>query len=204
MIEVDHIAFNTAKRSPHMTLSHPDAPNSGLLARTRVETERGWCRVEHVRVGDRVRTRDGGLSAVCDIERTPIVPDEIDGPRHVLLVPVGVLGACMPFFLLPEQRILVEPLLDGTLSRLSCALVAARELAGHRGITPIHLPTYSEIFTLRFAQEEIVRVNAGVMAWCPPAAGAGSRFTEFEGDQAERLFRMAGLGYELAARRARA
>lgn len=200
MIEVNHLAFNTARRSPLMTLSHPDAPNSGLLARTRVETDRGWRRVEHLREGDRVRTASGDLASISNIERTLIAPDDYDGPRHVLLVPVGVLGSCIPFFLLPEQRILIQsPLAEKTFG-VTSALVAARALAGHRGITPLHLPMESEIFTLRFEDEAIVRVNAGVLAWCPPAAGHGASYQELEGDQAERLFRLVGLGYELGRR----
>jgi hypothetical protein len=204
MIELNHLAFNTAQRSPLMTLSHPDAPNSGLLSRTRVETDRGWRRVEHLRQGDKVRTGTGDLAPICNIERTLIAPDDYDGPRHVLLVPVGVLGSCIPFLLLPEQRILIEsPLAEKTFG-VTSALVAAKALAGHRGITPLHLPMESEIFTLRFEDEVIVRVNAGVLVWCPPAAGCGSSFEELEGDRAERLFRLVGLGYELGRRRRRA
>lgn len=201
MMEADHRVFCKDKSiAANLTSSQPNAPESGLLARTRVETDKGWWRVEELQEGDLIYTRDGGLKPVRTIERLHLEADDYDGTRSIVLIPAGVLDNCVPFFMLPEQRILIEsPHTEATLGA-PFALVPVRALVGHKGITPLHLPMPTDVYRLYFDEEEVIRINTGVMAHCPPEGEIGTYYQEVRGERAERLFRLAGLGFELGVR----
>ena len=170
---------------------------TGLLAKTRIHTEHGWRSVEDIAEGQMVHTRDHGLQPVARIERTKVKKHNLFGPRRVVLMPLLVLGNSVPFFMLPEQRVLISPRnADDGLP----GLMPVHRLVGYKGISPMHMPAASDSYVLQFEAEEIVKAHMGVELLCPSAHGQHGDYAEVEGEEAERLISAAGLGHELLRR----
>jgi Hint domain len=157
------------------TFSHPataantqSAPlASGLIAGTMVETQRGWQPVEHLRLGDRVHTFDGGTCAVLALDRNWTITE-----THAIRLPGGVLDTCTDLTLLPGQHILIDTFGDAMIPDAALVLIPASALTGWRGTRRIAVAKPIEIITPFFATEEAIFANTGAMVRCASVSAA--------------------------------
>lgn len=142
---------------------------SGLVAGTRIETERGWQRVEDVIPGTGIHTFDGGLRTLKTVVRTRYGADlPMVYPEGLTLVPGGALGNCEALYVLPDQGILLSGASVESLTGQARVLVRAADIAGH-GEIGLAMPVDGiEVVQLRFEDEEIVYANTGICLHCPP------------------------------------
>lgn len=140
---------------------------TGLLARTMVETAKGWQRAEGLRLGDCLQTVDGGLAPILGLDRQVIAPQP---DVHIVQVPGGTLDNDDDLLLLSGQLVLLDTLGDRMLPDAALVLIPATALIGWRGCTRQALPQKTEVITPLFAAEEIVYANAGTLLRCPPVA----------------------------------
>jgi len=188
------------RRAAEAALKPMGGPPRGLLAGTRIDTDQGWRLVETLVAGDLIHTRDGGLRPLKQIDRMFFAgSDGLAALRRVLMVPGGALGNCTPFFLLPDQHLMFVSAYAEAALGTPFTLVAGRALAGHRGITPMRLDGPVEVITLRFAEEEVIWANTGVLMHCPsvdePEGAFQSEFyATLDGEQAEALIGLLDMG----------
>ncbi len=201
MLNYNASAFSNAQRIVIDNELRPIAAPRGLLAGTKVETALGWKAVETLVAGDLVHTRDGGLRPLAGVDRTHYRgPRGPEGLRGVLLVPGGALMNCAPFYLLPEQHLMLETEYAEAILGTPQTLVPGRALNGFRGIAPVRITGPSEVFVLRFSEEEAVWCNTGILAHCPSIREAESPefrsefFTVLSDGQAEALLGLMEIG----------
>lgn len=140
---------------------------SGIIAGTRVETEKGWLPVESLLSGMKVQTY-AGLRRVAKVDRSYFEPGNADTcPDGLLLVPGGVLNNCSAFYILPEQHVLLETIYAEEIFGDAATLVPGSALEGFRGITRVRPRGLIEVITLRFDEEDVVYGNTGVLFHCP-------------------------------------
>ncbi|MBK1635819.1 Hint domain-containing protein [Rhodovulum adriaticum] len=142
---------------------------SGLIAGTRVATDRGWQAVQDLVPGQPVLTFDRDFQPLRTLRREYHWSPVARSARAFwpLSVPVGALGNAMPLTLFPEQNVLLESDLAEARYGDPFVLVPARLLDGLRGIfraPPANDPT--EVITLQFDRDESVFVNGGALAFC--------------------------------------
>lgn len=152
---------------------------SGFTAGTQVASERGWCPVEDLKVGDRVLTFDHGMQTVMDIQRERIHLPALPSPRRYwpMLVPAGALFNNRPMWLMPEQGMLVESDAAEDVLGDPFAVVPARMLDGLRGIAPADPGPQISVTTLAFARDQVIYLEGGMLAMCPhpePVWGSGA------------------------------
>ena len=143
--------------------------HAGLVSGMGVATDRGWRRVDALRVGDRVLTFDHGPQALVDIQRESFQPAGRAAGDAVcpIRVPNGALNNAADIWLMPDQGLMVES--DTVLDVMDdpFALIPARALGGFRGIRP-ELPEGAlQITTLAFRDDEVIYVEGGLLAHCP-------------------------------------
>lgn len=144
----------------------------GLVSGTLVETADGWCKVDDLMVGESVYTFDGGLRAILDLTKVSL------GSTKCLHIPRGALGNCEEMWLTSEQEVLIDDTLASQCFGAPLVMVPAGGLAGYNGIAWRQSLKHAERVALRFAEEEVVYANSGVLLGC-----AGSNH------EAERFFR---------------
>lgn len=202
MLYQNAAAFTRAQRIL-IDSTHPAAGRAprGLMAGTRIETATGWRAVERLMAGDLVHTRDGGLRPVLRVDRTFYRgPRGPEGLRGVLRVPGGALMNCAPMMLLPDQHVMLETPFAEEILGTPLTLVPGRALQGFRGIHPVRVGGPAEVVTLRFAEEEIVWANTGIMVHCPAlgedeaADFRSDFFTVLDDDRAEALLGLIEIG----------
>jgi hypothetical protein len=202
MLYQNAAAFSRAQRILIDT-THPVAGRAprGLMAGTRIETATGWRPVERLASGDLVHTRDGGLKPVVRVDRSFYRgPRGPEGLRGVLRVPGGALMNCTPMLLLPDQHVMFDTPFAEAVLGTPLTLVPGRALNGFRGIHPVRVEGPSEVVTLRFAEEEIVWANTGVMVHCPALGEDEAEpfrsdfFTVLDGARAEALLGLIEIG----------
>ncbi len=155
------------------TFSRPATPANtqaaplaaGLIAGTLVETQRGWTPVEHLRLGDRVQTFDGGACPILALDR-----NWTGSETHAVHVPGGLLDTCTDLTLLPGQHVLIDTMGDAELPDAALVLIPATALVGWRGTRRVALTSAVEIITPFFASEEAVFANTGAMVRCAAVA----------------------------------
>lgn len=148
--------FGTATEAPVLT---------GLVAGTKVETDRGWTDVTALDRGDRVYTLDGGLARILGLDRRT-------AQVQAWHLPGGYLDSCSDLYLLPRQPILMSTLDDPELGAAPFVLIPSEALAKLPFVTRQTLR--EEIVTPMFADEEVVFANSGVLLRCPGVIeGAG-------------------------------
>ncbi|MFP4404893.1 Hint domain-containing protein [Rhodosalinus sp.] len=148
--------------------SLPAPAQSGLIAGTLVETDRGWRPVEALRPGDEVQTFDGGLQRVLTVQREVVTGAE----GGLVLIPGGVLGATVPTELLPAQHVLLVHHAIEAAFDTPAVLVRAGQLVGLGGIT--RRPARARLRAIRpgLAEEEILWANDGLLLHAPRAHAA--------------------------------
>lgn len=139
-------------------------PLTGLLTGTLVETATGWQPVERLAVGDRLQTLDGGLRPILGLDRR-----EVAAEAMALHLPGGAFGNCADLLVLPGQELLVDTL--GALEDAAFARFPAAALEGIAGIHRVPLAQASAIVILRFAEEEAIWANSGLLLHCPALPG---------------------------------
>ncbi len=142
---------------------------SGFVGGTHVASNLGWCAVETLGVGDKVLTFDHGMQTVVDIQReTRLAPEHVlSSAQCPVLVPEGALNNRKDMWLMPDQGILVES--DAVMDALGdpFAIVSARALKGLRGIRSASPVDRLDVTLLAFANDEIIYVDGGMLAFCP-------------------------------------
>ena len=140
---------------------------TGIIAGTKVETEKGWAAVENLLSGIKVQTY-AGLRRVAKVERSFIEPSNpAMCPEGLLLVPGGALNNCSAFYALPDQHVLLETIYAEEIFGDAATLIPARSLEGFRGITLVRPQGLVQVITLSFDQEDVVYGNTGVLFHCP-------------------------------------
>ncbi len=142
---------------------------AGFLAGTMVATATGWRPVEALSTGDEVLTFDHGMRPVKSIERRILVLGDTASAQEMapIYIPRDALGNRNPMWVKPEQGILLEhDLLEDALGD-PFAVVPACALEGYRGITRAPQQVTMETIVLTFDEDEVVYIEAGVLAFCP-------------------------------------
>lgn len=139
----------------------------GFLAGTHVASNLGWREVEALAVGDKVLTFDHGMQPVLELQRETIVPGEgeLDPARCPLLVPRDALMNRVPLWLMPDQGVLLESELVEDAQGDPFAVVPACTLEGYRGIRRMHPGAQLELVTPRFAQDQVIYLEAGMLGF---------------------------------------
>ncbi|MFV0512604.1 MAG: Hint domain-containing protein [Jhaorihella sp.] len=84
--------------------------HAGLLSGMDVATDRGWRKVDMLRVGDKVLTFDRGPQPLVDIQRESVHPGGRAAGDAIcpIRVPKGALNNDTDIWLMPDQGLLVE------------------------------------------------------------------------------------------------
>jgi len=143
---------------------------AGLVAGTQVATDAGWRPVETLCTGDRLLSFDNGVQPIVDLQREHLGAVAADRPvakLQAVKVPVAALGNDAPFWLMPDQGVLLES--DKALEILGdpFALVPARALVGVNGIRLAAPGGGVSVTTLAFARDEAVYTAGGPLLYCP-------------------------------------
>lgn len=145
---------------------------TGIVAGTKVETEKGWTAVEMILSGMKVQTY-AGLRRVAKVERFFIEPaNQAHFPAGLLLVPGGALNNCSAFYILPEQHVLLETIYAEEIFGDAATLIPGAALEGFRGIAAVRPRGLLEVITLRFDEEDVVYGNTGVLFHSPSVGAA--------------------------------
>ncbi len=141
----------------------------GLLAGTHVASNLGWRTVEALAVGDQVLTFDHGMQPITELHRETLVTGDgaITALRAPVYIPTDALFNRSPMWVMPDQGILVESDVIERQFGDPFAVVPACTLNGFRGITRVPPGARMELIVPRFAQDEVVYVEAGAMGYCP-------------------------------------
>ena len=142
---------------------------AGFLAGTMVATSLGWRPVEALTVGDEILTFDHGMRPVKSIARRTLVLGDTASAQEMapVYIPRDALGNRNPMWVKPEQGLLIEhDLLEDALGD-PFAVVPACALEGYRGIARSSQQVSMETVILTFEEDEVVYIEAGVLAFCP-------------------------------------
>ncbi len=191
-------AFHAAERIAPATMDGilPGAAVAGILAGSLVETRAGWRPVETLSQGDEVSTYDGGFRAVRQIARRRA---RLASVTEVVHVPGGALGNCCGLKLMPGQHVFVASSVVEQVLDCAGVLVRADALVGHRGTSRRPCVKPDEAFELRFATDEIVYVNSGMLIHCAATAShglvpGGDYFRSLEGARARAMLALIAAG----------
>jgi len=142
---------------------------AGFVAGTHVASNLGWRAVDALSVGDKALTFDHGMQTIVDIQREHMFASKqaLSPAQCPVLVPAGAMNNRKDLWLMPDQGMLVES--DAAIDALGdpFAVLPARALNGYRGIRSIEPSNQLNITTLAFANDEVVYVEGGLLAYCP-------------------------------------
>lgn len=156
-------------------------PEGGIVAGTRIATDKGWQPVEAVTVGAQVLTVDAGLQEVIGVRRALAYAGQDtsgEGP-WAARVPVWALRNRDEMLLLPEQTVMMESDTAEEIFGYPFAMIAARALVGYRGIVPVVPSRQVDVITLTFEEDQIIYGNSAALLCCPRGRKPGAR--AFEG-----------------------
>lgn len=161
--------FRVPQRPSEMAMSQASIPPSYLnpvcFARgTLIETARGPCRVETLRAGDLVRTRDRGLRPLSWTGARHLSARILDLQPNLrpILIRADALGPGLPaqdLRVSPQHRVLVRSRIAERLTGAKEALVAARYLRDMPGVSVENPACGVDYHHLLFDRHEIVRSN---------------------------------------------
>ncbi len=145
----------------------------GFLHGTKIATDRGWTRVERLRVGDRVRTLDNGFREVRRIST-----DEVNIPKGEMRIenlPVQVPAQAAyngrPVWLMPEQGMALDhSKMDKNSDGVS--VLPARMLSGTCRLRSRSPGSTFQVSSLFFDEDEVIFIEGGFQAYC-----SAGRFT---------------------------
>ncbi|KAE9631423.1 Hint domain-containing protein [Parasedimentitalea maritima] len=141
----------------------------GFFAGTHLASNLGWRQVEALGVGDRVLTFDHGMQVIVEMHReTLLVPEgDMADTQCPLLVPQDALNNRVSMWVMPDQGILLESDLAVDTQGDPFVVVPACTLEGYRGIQRAQAGQRLELVMPRFAQDEVVYLEAGLLAYSP-------------------------------------
>lgn len=141
----------------------------GFLAGTHVASNLGWRPIEALTVGDQVLTFDHGMQPLIGLSRETLKISEEpeDAMMCPVLVPRDALNNRVPMYLTPDQGVLVESDLVQDIQGDPFAVVPACALEGYRGIQRLHPAAEVEVIVPRFATDEVVYLEAGLLGYAP-------------------------------------
>ncbi|NRB17009.1 MAG: Hint domain-containing protein [Rhodobacteraceae bacterium] len=127
---------------------------------TRIATPLGERKVETLKAGDRVITRDNGIQVIRWLGRRDMTSQELSGSPHLqpVLIRQGALGNGLPerdIMVSPNHRILVANDKTALYFEDREVLVAAKHLTGLTGIDVVEISSVSYIHFM-FDQHEVV------------------------------------------------
>ncbi|WP_339108152.1 Hint domain-containing protein [Thioclava sp. GXIMD4216] len=145
-----------------------DGRTEGICAGTLILTELGWRTVESLQAGDAVMTFDHGYRPVRKIARGLSLAGGADCPDHghVMHVPVAALGNHNPMVLQPDQHVMIESDLAEEAFGDPFVLVPAAALEGYRGISAAQSAQRLSVYTVQFADDEVIYVNGAGLVHC--------------------------------------
>ncbi|MCJ8333203.1 MAG: Hint domain-containing protein [Epibacterium sp.] len=158
------IAEGFTTRHDMVATGHP-----GFIVGTLVATAQGWRAVEELAPGDMVLTFDNGMRPIQGIRReTQFIDDRCENANmSAVYVPREAFGNRSPLWLRAEQGVMIEhDLLVDTLGD-PFAIVPACALEGYHGISRAPMQVSMELVTLSFDEDEVVYIEAGLLAFCP-------------------------------------
>ena len=128
---------------------------------TLIETDRGPCPVQRLRVGDRVRTRDHGFQTLRWLGGRQLSAAELatDAKLHPIRISAGALGPGLPtrdLVVSPQHRMLIRSAIAERMTGSTEVLIAAIHLLGHPGIERITPQGGLGYWHLMFDRHEIV------------------------------------------------
>jgi len=139
----------------------------GLIAGTRIATDRGWQDVADLRAGDRIVTFDHGLQPVRAVGRGTVTSvAHLPRAARPLHVPPGALGNRRALTLLPGQTVLIESDRAEALYGDPFVLVPAAALEGWNGIARVQPQAETEVVFLEFDGDEIVYAEGMALVHC--------------------------------------
>ena len=139
----------------------------GFFAGTHVASNLGWRLVEALSVGDRVLTFDHGMQEIIELHRETILmtDDILMDPQCPIYVPQDALHNRVPMWVMPDQGILVESDLAEDVLGDPFVVVPACALEGYRGIHRGPAGHRLELVMPRFAQDEVIYLEAGLLGF---------------------------------------
>ena len=149
---------------------------------TLIATRKGERRVEDLKVGDRVITRDNGIQEIRWIGRRDLSARDQNRSAHLkpVLIQQGALGEGLPerdFLVSPNHKILVSSEKTTLHFEENEVLVAAKHLTGLKGIDVVEVPETTYIHLLFDAHEIILSNGTWSESFQPKAesiAGVGN------------------------------
>ncbi len=157
----------------------------------RIATDKGAVKVEALRVGDRVRVRDGGFAPVRWVGRRRLEAAEL--AAHPELMPVeiaaGALGGGLPrraLVVSPQHRVLFAGSLCELLFGEAEVLVPALHLLGHPGVRQVEVGLVEYIHFV-FDRHEVVKSNG---LWTESFQPGDQTMAGLDAAQREELFRI--------------
>ncbi|MGR3759782.1 Hint domain-containing protein [Roseobacteraceae bacterium NS-SX3] len=156
----------------------------GLLAGTQLASGLGWRPAEALAAGDQVLTFDHGMQTVVEVQRETILvaEGELAPGQCPLLIPRDALGNRVEMWVMPDQGILLESELVADAQGDPFAVAPACTLEGYRGIRRVHPGARLELVMPRFARDEVIYLEAGLLGYAPAPRGL------LEGDAGKGLY----------------
>lgn len=152
----------------------------GFFTGTHVASNLGWRQVEALSVGDSVLTFDHGMQVITEMHRETMLVSESDLPvaQCPLLVPQGALHNRMAMWVMPDQGVLLESDLAVDALGDPFVVVPACALEGYRGIHRAYPGERIELVMPRFAQDEVIYLEAGLLGFSPTPSSILDTATE--------------------------
>ncbi|MEL0435728.1 Hint domain-containing protein [Phycobacter sp. K97] len=152
-----------------MPLPMVSVGQGGFMAGTHVASNLGWRPIEALAVGDEVLTFDHGMQPIVELGRETLLMSEelLDAMLCPLLVPRDALNNRVPMYLMPDQGVLIESDLVEDVQGDPFAIVPACALDGYRGIQRLHPGARMELIVPRFAQDQVIYLEAGFLGYAP-------------------------------------
>lgn len=148
----------------------------GVMAGTAIASSDGWRPVEALAVGDRVWTFDNGLRPILEIRRTVFGRTQLDREKAPapLVIPAAALGNEADITLLPHVGLLLECENASDAMGDPFAVIPITALDGICGIHRAPAQRRMEVFSLIFAEEEVIYIDSGLLIHCPLDADGSS------------------------------
>lgn len=166
--------------------------SGGLLAGTHVASNLGWRPVEALAVGDQVLTFDHGMQPITSLYRETLVTgnraqSSLRAPMHI---PADALYNRAPMWVMPDQGVLIESNIVERQFGDPFVVVPACTLDGYHGITRVLPGSRMELVLPRFADDQVIYVEAGAMGYCP----ADRDLLDFALDMEKSAYRVLSAG----------
>ncbi|MER5171696.1 Hint domain-containing protein [Thioclava sp. GXIMD2076] len=158
-----------------MFAASSEGKTEGLCEGTLVLTKFGWRAVETLQADDEVMTFDHGYRPLRRIARSLSLAGSADCPDHgqLVAVPAQALGNRDAIVLQPNQYVMIESDMAEDAFGDPFVLVPAHALTGYRGIARADTAQRLSVYTLQFADDEVIYVNGAGLVHCGGTSTAG-------------------------------